>query len=225
MRRVGIGDGAEAEGFVQTRGVRRDGAQTDAPEVRASLGDQQLDEACADARTSRSRADVHAADTADVGVIEERIAVEAADGDEVTAVKGAEESLAGAGEPVFAGLPLAFEGSEELEALRERFGDEGVQAGKRKRDPAHLDPGCRCHLQVMVTVALPVRPVTFCAAEMVAGVSVALRQVATTVDPPGLAASCMSTVSEEAHMTELMICGYAQPGTAGGRVAEATNCC
>ena len=78
---VGVGDGGEAESFVEAGGAGVFRAETDGTEVFPCFRDEGEDEGCAEALTAPVFADEDAADAGDLGIVCEGVAVEAVDGD------------------------------------------------------------------------------------------------------------------------------------------------
>lgn len=136
---VGIGDGLEAESFVEASCGVVFGTKADDAEGFAGFRHEGEDESGAQALAAPGFADVDAADAADLRITFEGVEVEAAYGYEEALIEMTAEDFAGTVEAVFAGFPVCCEGVDEVVALGSGFGEEEVKAGDG--EPYFLDRG------------------------------------------------------------------------------------
>lgn len=129
MGGVGIVNGAKAEAFIEARGTRGDGAESDGGEVAAGLIDEGYEQGATDMLIAPVGSDIDAADAPSGGVVEVGIAVEAADGDEHAVIDAAEQDFSGAVIAILPAGELIHEGVEEVEALGTGLFVKAVNAG------------------------------------------------------------------------------------------------
>ena len=100
----------------------------------AGVVEESCEQSGSDVLIAKIGADIDATDASDGGVIEVRIAVEAADGYQHTVVDAAEQDFSGGVITVLAAGELIHEGIEEVETFGAGLGVEAVDAWDRKLD-------------------------------------------------------------------------------------------